>query len=230
MNADQQLPAWLAAQVQQPAALQPLAPPVSLGRYLLVHYGARVAPLAISTGVLVLARWWHAEGAAHSTWDAVLMGVLATASAGAGTVNGLGQGHEYGLTMSAYGAAGALAVTGVAAYSNGMALPLIMWALASGAAYAVCSHFWRQDRRQERADQHVLTVEQLRSSTTVTTTVVTAMAAVEVAKTAALAQAARADALEEAWAARRALEPGFTTDAAGFRRLELTAKESDHAV
>jgi hypothetical protein len=215
-----QLPAWVLA---KPAPQRPAQPDVelpqimSLGRHLARRYVARIAPGVSTTVVLWLARQWHDQGAAHSAGDVALMIVLATAAAGFGIVNATGRhGGEDMLTTSAFAAAGAFAVTAVAAYANGWALPLIMWALSTLTVYAISAHFWRQDRRAAAERDHQLTRETLRATTEVQATFIRAAADVEQVRVAAEVEAARVQALEEAWKHRLALN-----DAPGFRRLEM---------
>src|SRR5438445_6737604 len=78
-------------------------------------------PAAAPSVILVLGRWWHTEGAAHSIGDAALMTVLAVGAAGFGAAA-----RESG-TLPAYcvGAAGGLAAAAIAGYASGLALPLI---------------------------------------------------------------------------------------------------------
>jgi hypothetical protein len=191
-----------------------------LGRYLAVRYASRVAPLLSTSTVLFLARWWHQQGAAHSVGDAVLMCALAGAAGIAGTVNACGQsGGKESLSTLCFAAAGAFAVTGVAAYSNGLALPLLMWAITTLTTYAISAHFWRQDKRQASADRHQLSVETLRARTTVQTAFITGAAQIEAARQRAAGEAAQVAAIEEAWHHRRALD--LPAQAEGFRRLEM---------
>jgi hypothetical protein len=228
------VPAWVRSPQPGPVIPDPYGPPqiMSLGRYLLTRYGSRVAPGLSSTTVLVLARWWHERGAAHSVGDAALMIALSAACAGMGTVAASGR-HGEGegaVVAAAFGAAGAFAVIAPAAYSNEMALPLIVWVVATVLVYAVCAHYWRQDRRADRERRHQLQVEVVRAQREYAVTALQANAAVETARALGTADAERMRQLEQAWIHRRALDaaPGEHSPAgapAGAEVRELVARK-----
>lgn len=130
------------------------------------------------------------------------MTVLA-AGAAAGGVS-LARAGEGVLAATAYAVSGSLALAGVAGYSDGLSLPLLLWALATVLAYCFAARHWRQDRREtlaherqasERREEHahIERVETLRAQTQV-----------EVARTGA----AYAEQLAAALVHRAAL-PGF---------------------
>ncbi|WP_042401526.1 hypothetical protein [Streptacidiphilus carbonis] len=166
----------------------------------------KAAPALATTTVLTLARIWNANGAHHSTGDAALMTILAIA---AGAAGGATSGHSDTTTSTiAFTASGALALAGVAAYATGLALPLLLWSVATVLAYVLSAKHWRTERREAVAHQrtteiyredhrHVETVESIR-----------ARAQIEVAQHAT----SYALALEQALASRAAL-PGYNPNA-----------------
>lgn len=131
---------------REPAAL-------STGRVV-----SRALPAAATTGVLVLGRYWHLHGAAHSVGDAVLLGSLAVGSAVCSVMVGDGRGRT---SATALGVAGGLAAAAIAGYAASVALPLVVWAVATTAAYSLARRHWRADDRAERA--HRRQVEMQRS-------------------------------------------------------------------
>lgn len=95
----------------------------------------RVGPVLAPTALLLAARWWHAQGAAHSIGDAVVSGLLTAGAMGVGTVSALNA--EAGLSRGAaigFGLAGTFAAAGITAYAGGLALPVLLWTVASGLA------------------------------------------------------------------------------------------------
>jgi len=112
---------------------------------------SRALPAAATTGVLVLGRYWHLHGAAHSVGDAVLLGSLAAGTAICGVMLGDGHGRT---PATALGVAGGLAAAAIAGYAASLALPLVVWAVATTAAYSLARRHWRQDDRAERAHRH----------------------------------------------------------------------------
>jgi hypothetical protein len=104
-------------------------------------------PAISTTAVLALGRYWHAHGAAHSIGDAILAGGLTLGCTVAAAVV---DGADSATTRAAaLGLAGGCAAAGIVAYSGEMALPLLVWALATTAAYALARRTWRTDRRSE---------------------------------------------------------------------------------
>lgn len=139
----------------------------------------KAAPVVATSTVLVLARIWNSNGAEHSFGSAWLMGALAAAAAAAGAVSALGYSSDPTITGAAFGASGALALAGVAAYSDGWSLPLLLWAIATVIAYALAHRHWRVDRREtttyerclieKREDHaHVERVEAMRGQAQIT--------------------------------------------------------------
>jgi hypothetical protein len=149
--------------------------PVTARPALRVSPGAafsRALPAISTTGVLILGRYWHAHGAAHSIGDAILAGGLA---AGCTIAAAAIDGADSATTRAtALGLAGGCAAAGIVGYSGEMALPLIIWALATTAAYALARRTWRTERhgeiehaRRMEADRarydHELQVEAIRA-------------------------------------------------------------------
>lgn len=127
--------------------------------FLFRRYAPKAAPALATTTVLALARIWNAHGAEHSVGAATLMGALALGTAVTGVV--VTNGHHGNPTTSAltFTAAGTLAFAGVAAYSDDLPLPLLLWAVATVLAYVLASQTWREDRRDE--DVHVRRMDTL---------------------------------------------------------------------
>jgi hypothetical protein len=95
----------------------------------------RVGPVLAPTALLLAARWWNVQGAEHSTGDAIISGLLTAGSMAVGTVSALNA--EAGLTKGAaigFSLAGAFAAAGITAYAGGLALPVLLWTVASGVA------------------------------------------------------------------------------------------------
>ncbi|MGW1917472.1 hypothetical protein ACWCQS_44135 [Streptomyces sp. NPDC002076] len=169
----------------------------------------KAAPGVATTTVLALARIWNANGAEHSVGNAALMAVLAAGAASGGA--SLARAGEPVLAATGYAVSGSLALAGVAGYSDGLSLPVLLWALSTVLAYCFAARHWRQDRRDaldherhmsERREEHahVERVETLRAT-----------AQIEVAR----ASAVYAEQLAQALVTRATL-PGF----------DLTALES----
>lgn len=112
---------------------------------------SRALPAITTTATLALGRYWHAHGAAHSIGDAILTGALA-----AGCTIGAAVADDPTSTALALGLAGGCAAAGVMAYSGEMALPLLVWALSTSAAYALARRTWRTERREHAEhDRHM---------------------------------------------------------------------------
>ncbi|MFF0733332.1 hypothetical protein ACFYVK_17115 [Streptomyces chartreusis] len=182
-------------------------------RHWLAAAAPKAAPAIATTTVLALARIWNANGAEHSVGNAVLMAALSLGAAAAGVVAGNATGDSV-LVGTAFAASGALAFAGVAGYSEGLPLPLLLWSLATAGAYGLAARYWRHDRREtvaherqtsERREEyaHIERVETLRATTQI-----------EVARTGA----AYAEQLAQALVTRATL-PGF--DPAALERAGL---------
>lgn len=192
----------------------------------------KAAPALATSTVLILARIWNANGAEQSIGNAVLMGALALGSAAAGAFASTGlNGGDNLAASAAFGTAGALAFAGVAGYSAGLALPLLLWAVATVLAYVLAARHWRTDRREATAHErhitdrreehaHVERVEAIRAQAQITT----AQVQVDVARE----STAYASALADALTARAAL-PGYDPTAlttTGLPQLPTYAKEN----
>ncbi|MFI1095131.1 hypothetical protein [Streptomyces sp. NPDC020917] len=178
-------------------------PPI-VYRHWLAEAAPKAAPVIATSTVLILARLWNAHGAEHSIGDAAVMGALAAGAAFAGSKLATGQHGDATAAAIGFTAAGTLALAGVAAYSDGIALPLLLWSVATVLAYILTFRHNRAERREQVAydratldrretQRHVETVEVIR-----------ARAQVEAAQ----AGGAYATALAAALTARSAL-PGY---------------------
>ncbi|MFE0251764.1 hypothetical protein [Streptomyces sp. NPDC059010] len=187
----------------------------TVARHWLAAALPKAAPALATTTVLALARIWNANGAEHSIGNAVLMTALSLSAAAAGVAAGNATGDSV-LVGTAFAASGALAFAGVAGYSDGLSLPLLLWSLATAGAYGLAARYWRTDRRErtahdrdmsERREEHahIERIETLRATTEI-----------EVARTGA----AYAEQLAQALVTRAAL-PGF--DPTALERAGLPA-------
>ncbi|WP_198357219.1 hypothetical protein [Streptomyces fildesensis] len=192
-------------------------------RHWLTDAAPKAAPAIATSTVLILARIWNANGAEHSTGDAWLMGILATGAAIAGGYSASGYNGDGTATAMAFTAAGTLAFAGVAAYADGLPLPLPLWTIATVLAYTLAARYWRTDRRETLAYDRRTTERHEDHRHIETVEVIRARAQVESAQ----AGGAYATALAAALTARAAL-PGFdpaALDRAGLP--ELTASDDD---
>ncbi|WP_405817255.1 hypothetical protein OG241_22245 [Streptomyces sp. NBC_01390] len=146
-----------------------------VARHWLAIVAPKAAPALATTTVLALARIWNANGAEHSVGNAALMTALSLGAAAAGVAAGNSTGDTV-IVGTAFAASGALAFAGVAGYTDGLPLPLLLWSLATAGAYTLAARYWRTDRREhlthqrdttERREEyaHVERVETLRSTT-----------------------------------------------------------------
>ncbi|MFU0439535.1 hypothetical protein ACLZH7_13970 [Streptomyces sp. BG2AG] len=180
----------------------------------------KIAPAVAISTVLILGRIWNANGAEHSTGNAALMVVLAAGAATAGAFASAGRAGDSVIAGTSFATSGGLALAGVAGYADGLPLPLLLWAVATAAAYGIAARYWRTDRRDTVAYErqttsrreehgHVERVEALRAG-----------AQIEVARSGA----AYAEQLATALVTRAAL-PGFNPQAltdAGLPELPAT--------
>ncbi|QHA06832.1 hypothetical protein GQF42_29230 [Streptomyces broussonetiae] len=143
-------------------------------RHWAITAAPKAAPAVATTTVLALARIWNANGAEHSVGNAALMTVLAAGAAAGGA--SLARAGEPVLAATGYAVSGSLALAGVAGYSDGLSLPLLLWALATVLTYCFTARHWRQDRRDaldhqrhlsERREEHahLERVETIRAET-----------------------------------------------------------------
>ncbi|MFF3588367.1 hypothetical protein ACFYYI_14530 [Streptomyces sp. NPDC002387] len=183
----------------------------------------KAAPALATSTVLILARIWNANGAEHSIGNAVLMTALSLAAAAAGVCASIGRAGDSVIAGTAFAASGGLALAGVAGYTDGLSLPLLLWVLATAIAYGLAARYWRTDHRDRIAHErqtsarreehaHIERVEALRAG-----------AQIEVARTGA----AYAEQLAQALITRAAL-PGFdfsALEAAGLPELPSTTSK-----
>ncbi|MER7172635.1 hypothetical protein [Streptomyces mesophilus] len=108
----------------------------------------KAAPALATSTVLILARIWNANGAEHSAGGAMLMGTLAATSAAAGIYCGDRLGDTT-VTVTAFTGSAALTLAAVAAYSDGLSLPLLLWAIATLIGYGLAARLWRKERREQ---------------------------------------------------------------------------------
>lgn len=138
----------------------------------------RLAPLALSTPVLVLGRIWHLHGAAHSIGDATLMGALSIGTAVVGCATTTASAVVTGTVL---GLAGGLAAAAVAGYAASIWPGLVLWALGTVAGYAVAWRGWRAEARREAERAHEREMRQWKSCTTVDVAMIEARRDVAVA-------------------------------------------------
>ncbi|WP_329368512.1 hypothetical protein OG896_23925 [Streptomyces sp. NBC_00669] len=149
-------------------------------RHWIATAAPKTAPALATTTVLALARIWNANGAEHSIGDASVMGALAIGAAFAGNALARGQSGEPTAAAIGFTAAGTFALAGVAAYTDGLPLPLLLWGIATVLGYVAAARHWRTDHREhiayDRATEarretqhHVETVELIRARAQVET-------------------------------------------------------------
>ncbi|WP_093801130.1 hypothetical protein [Streptomyces sp. Wb2n-11] len=124
-----------------------------VARHWLALAAPKAAPAVATSTVLILGRVWNANGAEHSTGNAALMVVLAAGAATAGAFASAGRAGDPVIAGTAFASSGALALAGVAGYADGLPLPLLLWALATTAAYGIAARYWRTDRRDTLAHE-----------------------------------------------------------------------------
>ncbi|MFJ7968559.1 hypothetical protein [Streptomyces sp. NPDC096324] len=197
-----------------------------IARHWLAIIAPKAAPAIATSTVLILARIWNANGAEHSTGNAVLMTALSLAAAAAGVCASIGRAGDPVIAGTAFAASGGLALAGVAGYADSPSLPLLLWVLATAVAYGLAARYWRDDRRtrvayerhvSDRREEHahIERVEALRAG-----------AQIEVARTGA----AYAEQLAQALMTRAVL-PGFNVkavEAAGLPGLPSISTGKEH--
>ncbi|MEV7485025.1 hypothetical protein ACIQGA_20170 [[Kitasatospora] papulosa] len=165
----------------------------------------KAAPAVATSTLLILGRIWNANGAEHSIGNAALMVVLAAGAATAGAFAAAGRGGGDGvLAGTAFATSGGLALAGVAGYADGLPLPLLLWAVATAAAYGLAARYWRTDRRDTVAYERQSTVRREEHGHVERVEALRAGAQIEVARSGA----AYAEQLATALVTRAAL-PGF---------------------
>ncbi|MGW6138975.1 hypothetical protein [Streptomyces sp. NPDC055140] len=195
-----------------------------IARHWLAAAAAKAAPVLATSTVLILARIWNANGAEHSTGNAVLMTALSLAAGAAGVFASMGHGGDKVIAGTAFAASGALAFTGVAGYADGLSLPLLLWVLATVAAYGIAARYWRTERRETTAHQRHTSVRREEHAHIERVEALKAGAQIESAR----AGAAYAEQLATALITRAAL-PGFNpqaVNAAGLPQLPAADREA----
>ncbi|MET7663906.1 hypothetical protein ABZS99_34610 [Streptomyces sp. NPDC005463] len=195
-----------------------------IARHWLAAAAPKAAPVLATSTVLILARIWNANGAEHSTGNAVLMTALSLAAGAAGVFASMGHGGDKVITGTAFAASGALAFTGVAGYSDGLSLPLLLWLLATVAAYGIAARYWRTERRDTIAHERHTVVRREEHAHVERVEALKAGAQIESAR----AGAAYAEQLATALITRAAL-PGFNpqaVSAAGLPQLPATDRDA----
>jgi len=194
-----------------------------VARHWLAIVAPKAAPAIATTTVLALARIWNANGAEHSVGNAALMTVLSAGAAAAGVAAGSHTGDST-LVGTAFAASGALAFAGVAGYTDGLPLPLLLWSLATAGAYALAARYWRTDRRDTVAYQRHMSDRREEYAHVERVETIHATTQIEVARTGA----AYAEQLAAALVTRATL-PGFDPTAlerAGLPQLPAAERES----
>lgn len=110
----------------------------------------RVAQVILPSAILAAARWWHGQGAAHSIGDAALSAVFATAALAVGGLCALSGQHLTRGAAAALSAGATLAMAGVVAYTDGMALPALLWTISVGLAVKLADVAAAAAERAER--------------------------------------------------------------------------------
>jgi hypothetical protein len=200
---------------EQPAVKQAAAPGVAFRRVDLV------APLALTTPLLVLGRVWHAHGAAGSLGYAVLFGGL---SAAAALVGCLAERHAR-IQGTALSLAGGLASMAVAGYAVSGWPSVILWALSTASGYALSWMGWRAAHQRRQDQAHEKDIKAMECSTALQIATVQAQAAIRVEELradAAVKVAERRGAAEASFAARYGLSVSAGAAVADEGRFALS--------
>lgn len=160
----------------------------------------RALPAMATTSVLILGRYWHAHGAAHSIGDAILAGGLT-----AGCAIGAAVSDDPTTTAATLALAGGCAAAGIVGYSGEMALPLLVWALSTTAAYAMARRTWRIERRGQLEHDRRMEADRARYDHEIQVEAIRAHAAETAAQYTVTAEVYRARALAAVIGARTAI-------------------------
>ncbi|MFI5803077.1 hypothetical protein [Streptomyces sp. NPDC051561] len=194
-----------------------------VARHWLTLAAPKAAPALATSTVLILGRIWNANGAEHSTGNAVLMVVLAAGAATAGAFASAGRTGDSVIAGTAFAVSGGCVLAGVAGYADGLPLPLLLWVLATAAAYGIAARYWRTDRRDTLAHDRHTSVRREEHGHIERVEALRAGAQIEVARSGA----AYAEQLAIALLTRATL-PGFDPQAlasGGLPELPVTATE-----
>ncbi|RFU83270.1 hypothetical protein DY218_28600 [Streptomyces triticagri] len=193
-----------------------------VARHWLALAAPKAAPALATSTVLILGRIWNANGAEHSVGGAVLMTALAAGCAAAGAV-GAGRLGDTTLTVTAFSGSAALALAGVAGYTDGLSLPLLLWAIATVIVYGLAARLWRHERRDDLAHDRQQAARREDHAHVERVAAIEAGARIEVAR----AGAEYAEQLATALITRATL-PGYNPTAladAGLPQLPYTSAE-----
>lgn len=239
MNEQQSTPApfdpalYLAQRQHQVTAphvphIEPLPPVRSVVHVLWDNVG-RVAPGLATTSLSALAWMWNAQIPDGSTEPLWVMGVLAGFTGAIGVVAAAKQHGDSETVRTAFGGSVMLVVTGVSAWTPDLPLLLLLWVLATAAAYALCAPLWRTDRQALREQRHELTMEQTRGFNRWRLLATQASAQVAVAQLEVDRERVEVDKILAASEARRArtLAPGEETDVKALLRAVTAPAEGD---
>lgn len=181
-------------------------------RWLWEHFG-RIAPALATSSLSALGWSWNSALPDSSTAPLWITGTLAALAGCAGCV-AAAKPHGEAPVRLAFAIAAALTAAGVTAWTPDWQLAALLWVLVTAAAYAVCAPLWRGDRREARAQEHELAMEQAKGTNAARVAAIEAAATVATAQWEYRQEEARVQAIVAASQARqqRMLEPGQELD------------------
>ncbi|MEV0137932.1 hypothetical protein [Streptomyces globisporus] len=138
-----------------------LPPQQSAGRWLWDHFG-RLAPALTTTSMSALAWSWGQNLPYGSVAPLWITGSMAALAGCAGCVAASKPHGDNETVRVSFGGAAVLAFAGVTAWTPDWQLATLLWAGCTAAVYALCAPLWRADRREDRAQQHELVMEETR--------------------------------------------------------------------
>lgn len=192
----------------------PQLPPRQSGvRWLWEHFG-RIAPGLATSSLSVLGWSWNGALPDGSTAPLWITGALAALAGCAGCVAAAKPHGDNATVRLAFAIAAALAAAGVTAWTPDWQLAALLWVVVTAAVYAVCAPLWRGDRREARAQEHELALEQAKGANAARVAAIEAAATVATAQWEYRQEEARVQAIVAASQARqqRMLEPGLELD------------------
>ena len=203
----------------------PLPPPRSAGAWLWDHFG-RFAPSLATTGMSALAWSWNGRIPDGSTTPLWITGTLAALAASAGCVAAAKPHGDNETVRISFGAAAVLAVSGVTAWTPDWQLATLLWAGCTAAVYAACAPLWRTDRREARAQEHELVMEETKGANTARVQAIESAGAVAVEQWRYRQERAQVDAIVAAAHVRqqRRLEPGQELDVQALLKAAQVAE------
>ncbi|MFD4143066.1 hypothetical protein [Streptomyces sp. NPDC058572] len=202
-----------------------MLPRRSGSRWLWDHFG-RLAPGLATTSMSALAWSWNGNIPNGSTAPLWITGSLAALAGGAGCVAASKPHGDNDTVRLSFGGAAVLAVAGVTAWTPDWQLAALLWAGCTAAVYAVCAPLWRTDRREARAQQHELDMEETKGMNTARVAAIEASATVATAQWEYRREEARVQAIVAASHARqqRLLEPGQELDVQALLKAAQVAE------